>query len=174
MDRPPRQAHPPRQVPRLAPHNPLATPWPGPPPETPPDNVEEVNVAGRTSTPSLRCGMNCYVVSHTPSRRIPTGYWDAQRPQVRRRRKEAREEHNGKFIANRGSTRRSLKPHTTKSMFKVEYKDGAIKRFKARIVACGYSQTRPRLDRELRRRSAPTASGASAGRQPVRVRAAGG
>ena len=28
----------------------------------------------------------------------------------------------------------------SKWVFKVEYKDGAIKRFKARIVACGYSQ----------------------------------
>lgn len=132
-----------------APRDPLATPWPGPLPETPPDNVEEVNVVGsHIDAFTVRCGMNCYVVSpgNTEPVRIPTGYWDAVNdPTYGDKWKEAcDEEHNGKFITNRSWVYKE-KPSNralTKSkwVFKVEYKNGAIKRFKARIVACGYSQ----------------------------------
>ena len=133
------------QVPR----DPLATPWPGPPPETPPDNVEEVDVVGsHIGAFTVRCGMNCYVVSpgNAEPVRIPTGYWDAVNdPKYGDKWKEAcDEEHNGKFITNQSWVYKEKPSNRTltksKWVFKVEYKDGAIKRFKARIVACGYSQ----------------------------------
>ena len=79
--------------------------------------------------------------------RIPTDYYDAiNDPMYGKQWLDAcAEEFRGKFLINKSWVYEDL-PHDRKAVkskwvFKVEYNDdGTIARFKARIVACGYSQ----------------------------------
>ena len=79
--------------------------------------------------------------------RIPTSYWDAiSDPVYGKQWKEACDsEYRGKAFENRSWTHVHKPGNRTltksKWVYKVDYNlDGSIKRFKARIVACGYSQ----------------------------------
>ena len=131
---------------------PIARDLHGNPAVPPPAVIADADVANYSSHADAfmtKCGINCCVVS--PSAvgpvRIPTGYWDAiNDPVYGEKWKEAcNEEHGGKFLQNQSwvYVHKPGNRTLTKSkwVFKVEYnQDGSIKRFKPRIVACGYSQ----------------------------------
>jgi len=119
----------------------------------PPENIADVDFADIFSSHAdafvARCGINCCVVSPNAVGpvRIPTGYWDAVNdPVYGEKWKEACDsEHAGKLLQNRSWVYEHKPGNRTltksKWVFKVEYNpDGSVKRFKARIVACGYSQ----------------------------------
>ena len=141
-------AWPPQQLPiptaRDLSGGPAVSPWPA--------NIADAGIANYSSHADAfvaMCGMNCCVVSPSAVEpvRIPTGYWDAiNDPVYGEKWKEAcDEEHFGKFVKNQSwvYVHKPGNRTLTKSkwVFKVEYHlDGSIKRFKARIVACGYSQ----------------------------------
>ena len=122
----------------------------GNPAVPPPADIADADVFGTHGDAfTVSLGDSSYVVSPNAVGpvRIPTSYYDAVNdPVYGPKWKEAcGAEHHGKFVTNE-SWIYAHKPGNrtlTKSkwVFKVDYNpDGSIKRFKARIVACGYSQ----------------------------------
>ena len=126
----------------------------GNPAVPPPAQIADVDVVGGTFASHddaflVSWGANACVVSPNAVEpvRIPTGYHDAVNdPVYGEKWKEACDsEHRGKFVTNQSWVHVHLPGNRTltksKWVFKVEYAaDGSVKRFKARIVACGYSQ----------------------------------